>query len=345
MEQRSKSNHQPMEKHPFYAKDQIAAYLNGTMSDVQMDAFEKLLNNDPFFEAIVEGVRLQRVAKKMLEKEPELLKGYEQINHEEILSSITANMQKTAFDPQIPQTPVRSLQAKWTWKTTAAAAAVLLVSMGTWTYQKVTQKDLLSGEALATTYVSDKTWVDVSKISIKELKPETSTQNKSIEKKPLLITNEQMIAQNNVYKPKSITNTLPKKVVTKPVLTEDTNEEMQKLIAINKQEVKYWEDELSNYQASRGTNVLKVISPTTSSELGAQEVVFEVKYEGKSTLLLTLYNASSMTKAVVMELPLKKAKDGKTIKHVMNTLKKGTYYWKLTNEEEELFIGKFKKVK
>jgi uncharacterized protein YcgL (UPF0745 family) len=52
-----------------------------------------------------------------------------------------------------------------------------------------------------------------------------------------------------------------------------------------------------------------------------------------------------MTKAVVMDFPLKKMKDSKTIKHVMKDLKKGTYYWKLTNEEEELFIGKFKKMK
>ena len=55
-----------MEKHPFYSKNQIAAYLNGNMSEAQAEAFENLLDNDPFFEAIVEGMRLQKVAKQML---------------------------------------------------------------------------------------------------------------------------------------------------------------------------------------------------------------------------------------------------------------------------------------
>jgi hypothetical protein len=340
MERRSKSNHQPMEKHPFYAKDQIAAYLNGTMSDVQMEAFENLLDTDPFFEAIVEGVRLQRVAQKMLNEEPELLKGYDQINHDQMLSNIKTSIQQNAFEMAPDKTPVRPLHTRWTWKTTAAAAAVLLISMGTWTYQKVNSLELPEGEALATTYVSDKTWVDVSKISIKEPANKLEAKSQTVDKKPVLITNEQTLASNH-YKPQAVAKTTP--II--PKVNKEANQELQKLIAINKQEIKYWEDELSHYQTSRGADAVKVISPATGNELAAKEVVFEVKYEGKSTLLLTIYDARSMTKAVVMDFPLKKMKDSKTIKHVMKDLKKGTYYWKLTNEEEELFIGKFKKMK
>lgn len=337
MERRSKFNHQPMEKHPFYAKDQIAAYLNGTMSDVQMEAFENLLDTDPFFEAIVEGVRLQRLAQKMLNEQPELLEGYDQINHDQILSNINTSRQKAAFETTVTKTPVRPLHTRWTWKTTAAAAAVLLISMGTWTFQKVNNMELPEGEALATTYVSDRTWVNVSKISIKKPIPKVEAKSQIADLKPIIT--EQTLASNN-YKPQAVAKTTPK-----PTVNKEANQEMQKLIAINKQEIKYWEDELSHYQASRGADAVKVISPATGNELAAKEVVFEVKYEGKSTLLLTIYDARSMTKAVVMDFPLKKMKDSKTIKHVMKDLKKGTYYWKLTNEEEELFIGKFKKMK
>ncbi|EAY24127.1 hypothetical protein [Microscilla marina] len=330
-----------MEKHPFYAKDQIAAYLNGTMSDVQMEAFEKLLNNDPFFEAIVEGARLQRVAKKMLDEEPELLKGYDQMAHDRILSNIKANMQKAVLETTDKKTTVKPLHTRWTWKTTAAAAAVLLIGMGTWTYQKAQNTDLPGGDALATKYVSDKTLVDLTKISVKATHNPTKATTGQIES----VINPQTLASNNTTQ--SVVTKVPVKEVTAKTLTNDPSKdkEMQQLIAINKQEIKYWEDELSNYQTSRGADAVSVISPITGNDLAAKEVVFEVKYEGKSTLLLTIYNAQSMTKAVVMELPLKKVKDNKTIKHVMNDLKKGTYYWKLTNEEEELFIGKFKKVK
>ncbi len=334
-----------MEKHPFYAKDQIAAYLKGTMPDVQMEAFETLLDNDPFFEAIVEGARLQRVAKKMLSEEPELLKGYDQMAHDQMLSNIKASMQKATLVTNSTKTTVKPLHTRWTWKTTAAAAAVLLIGMGTWTYQKVQNNDLPGGEALATNYVSDKTLVDVTKISVKEPKPEIKTPPKAITGHNESVINPQTLASNN--NPKPVVTKIPAKEVTAKTLANDLtkDKEMQQLIAINKQEIKYWEDELSNYQTSRGADAVSVISPITGNDLAAKEVVFEVKYEGKSTLLLTIYNAQSMTKAVVMELPLKKVKDSKTIKHVMNDLKKGTYYWKLTNEEEELFIGKFKKVK
>lgn len=337
MERRYKSNHQPMEKHPFYSKDQIAAYLNGKMSDSQTEAFENLLDNDPFFEAIVEGIRLQKVAKKMVAEDPKLLNGYENFNQERLLKNIGVYSQQFEFKIVEHKTKVKPMLSKWTWQT--AAAVILLIGAGTWVYyssQNLPANGAIIAQQPNTTLP----------LRIKEVKKKNDKQKVA---ETLLANNTKATSTPSHTTESTEKLTSQQKAKALAVIKKSPqaviSEDMQKLIAINKQEIKYWEDELTNYQNSRGHELITILSPATGSELSSKEVVFEVKYEGNSTLLLTVYESQSMTKALVVEVPLVKTKDPKKFQYLMQNLKKGTYYWKLTDEEEELFIGKFQKVK
>ncbi|OJJ19229.1 hypothetical protein BKI52_20675 [marine bacterium AO1-C] len=335
MKRSKKSNHQSMEKHPFYSKDQIAAYLSGKMSDEQTEAFEKLLDTDPFLEAIVEGMRLQKVAKQMLDEDPSLLEGYENLNHDRLVNNIRSKSYQFEFKPTEPTVVKKSIYSKrWAWQ--AAAATVLLVGLGAWGFYKNTaelkQKQTIA--ALAEKPLSNKDIV----LPITQLVDDKKLEKIDLKNdKAFVKTTTQQIAANTQKSPK-----IPAKEAKKPIV----NAEMQKLIAINNREIKYWEDELANYQNSRSSGeTLSVISPVAGTKLSVNEVLFEVKYTGDDALYLTVYESSAMNKALLMEVPFDKVKNDQKFTHLLKNLKKGTYYWKVTSDEEELFIGKFKKEK
>lgn len=322
-----------MEKHPFYSKDQIAAYLNGDMSDAQAEAFENLLDNDPFFEAIVEGMRLQKVAKQMLDEDPGLLEGYENLNHDRLLDNIRSKSYQFEFKPAERNTKVRPLNTKWTWQ--AAAAAVLLVGLGTWGVYKSTST-LTTKQPIAKVADNPLTQRDLKLPLTKVVDDIKLTDHKNV-------SEEEVIAQNTQQ-----TINKPSTPFVAPVKKEKTpkvDEEMQKLIAFNNDEVKYWEGELSNFQTRSSNRSLTILNPIVGTKLSKNEVLFEVKYEGNNALYLTVFESGDMRKAVIMELPFSKAKNPKMFTYLMKNLKKGTYYWKITNDEEELSIGKFQKVK
>lgn len=354
MELRSKPNHQPMEKHPFYAKDQIIAYLSGKMPDAQIDVFEQMLEKDSHFKDLVEGVRLRRIAQKMVKEEPELMQGYDDMAHNDLLGNIRSCMYEHEFEfaSTKPESTIKPLHTKWTWQTTAAAA-ILLVGIGTWTFFRVQKNTLQEKEIIAQTYTKDAS--DTERKKLVEVNPTIVTPQKTekketVETKKTAVLPKPMISETVAENKKTVPpvatpKPVPQKKQTKPAETK-ANKEMEKLIAINKEEIKYWEGELANYQNSRSSELITILKPdVNNTQLSANEVVFEVKYEGTGTLSLTVYEAKTMTKAMIMELPLKKTKEAKKFRHVMTDLKKGTYYWKLTDEEEELFIGKFQKVK
>jgi len=325
-----------MEKHPFYSKDQIAAYLSGKMSDEQTEAFEKLLANDPFLEAVVEGMRLQKVAKRMLDEDPSLLDGYEDLDHDRLIDNIRSKSYQFEFKPAEPVVIKKSAYSnRWMWQ--AAAATVLLVGMGAWGFYKNTNR-LKQNQAIAE--VASKPLANKEiMLPIAQLVDDKKAEKKLAKEpiKTITQTTTQQIAANEQKLPKTIT---PKP--KRPTI----DVKAQELIAANNREIQYWENELANYQNSRSSKEsLSVISPVAGTKLSANEVLFEVKYEGDHTLYLTVYESSDMNKAVLMELPFKKVKNDQKFAHLLKDLKKGTYYWKVTTDDEELFIGKFKKEK
>ena len=321
-----------MEKHPFYSKDQIAAYLSGKMLDEQAEAFEKLLDNDPFFEAVVEGMRLQKVAKKMLDDDPSLLEGYENLDHDRLVNNIRSKSYQFEFKPTKSVISKKSIYSnRWTWQ--AAAATVLLVGLGAWGFYKNTNK-LKHNQAIAEVAGKPLSNKDIV-LPVAQLVDNKKT-DKIPEKAPKKTFTQTVVQQIAANKQK-----LPKAIAKK---TPIVNVKAQELIAANNREIEYWENELANYQNSRSSGEsFSVISPVAGTKLLANEMLFEVKYAGDNTLYLTVYESSNMNKALLMELPFKKVKNDQKFAHLLKDLKEGTYYWKVTTDEEELFIGKFEK--
>jgi hypothetical protein len=114
----------------------------------------------------------------------------------------------------------------------------------------------------------------------------------------------------------------------------------EQLLALNKQEIAYWEGELD------------LVTDATRSASGAVKVLsidhhlhnkttFRIAYTGSTKLYMTIYSASNMIKPLLSDAPLTKTQGaGQTFSKTINLPKGNTYYWQLTNEEEEVFIGK-----
>ena len=323
-----------MEKHPFYSKDQIAAYLSGNMSDEQSDAFEKLLDTDPFLEALVEGMRLQKVAKQMLKEDPSLLDGYEDLNHDRLLDNIRAKSYQFEFKPAVPIANTKSVYSK-RWIRQAAAATILLVGLGAWGFYK-NATTLNQNQAVAEVIETPLSNKEMA-FPVVKLVPDKVSQEKNNPETNKIIA--QSTTSQVAYNGQKPSKQLPKET-KKPSL----NLEADKLIAVNQREIKYWEDELANYQNSRSAKEsFSVISSAAGAQLPSSELLFEVKYDGEDALYLTVYESTKMDKALLMDQPFEKVGNSQKFTHLMKNLKKGTYYWKVTNDEGELFIGKFNK--
>lgn len=148
---------------------------------------------------------------------------------------------------------------------------------------------------------------------------------------------------NTQHKPvnaKAIVN--PQKVTLKPKKEDIPNSDtlLQKLIAINKQEIKYWEDELDIVSSNRSSRVIEVVSITSKGS----QTRFEFKYLGKEMdfrPVMTLYGIANMIKPIVEEIPLLD-KGSKVFGRTLVLPVKSTYYWKVMNDEV-IYMGKLVK--
>ncbi|EAY26081.1 hypothetical protein [Microscilla marina] len=114
----------------------------------------------------------------------------------------------------------------------------------------------------------------------------------------------------------------------------------QQLATFNKQEIAYWEGELdlvtdASRSASGTVEVLAIDNVQNAT-------TFKVRYKNTSKLFITIYSAKNMVKPLLDEVPLLPVESSIFSKMVLLP-KSNTYYWQLTNEEEELFIGKLVK--
>lgn len=116
----------------------------------------------------------------------------------------------------------------------------------------------------------------------------------------------------------------------------------QKLIAINNQEIKYWEDELKVITSNRSNEVVELVSITSKGN----QTEFKFKYLGKeidSKPVMTLFSSSNMIKPIVEEVPFNPMnKDSKVFVKTLVLPAKSTYYFKLM-AEEVIYMGKLVK--
>ena len=113
------------------------------------------------------------------------------------------------------------------------------------------------------------------------------------------------------------------------------------LLAFNKQEIKFWEDELAEAGSYRSNFDIEVLSLKSSGN----QTIFKVKYTStgnpdSSRLFITIYSSKNMTKPLVDDIPFRQVKGKQGVFIKTFTLPTGsTYYWKLM-DEEDLLIGK-----
>lgn len=115
-----------------------------------------------------------------------------------------------------------------------------------------------------------------------------------------------------------------------------------RLLAINKEEIEIWESELNSVVSYRGGDDIEVLSLKSNGN----RTILKIRYVGNdlqasSQIYLTIFSAKNMAKPLADETPLQQAKGKQRVFSKTLTLPvNNTYYWKITNEEEQLFIGK-----
>ena len=136
---------------------------------------------------------------------------------------------------------------------------------------------------------------------------------------------------NNPSKTANNNNSPDKKDKNPSISKKQAVKSDHKLIAEDFQESPNFENLIS--QEIRSNYSLKVISPVPNAEMKGKEIVFMWKTNLTENVFLEIYNNKEK------RIYSSGTKNNQLI--VENTLKPGLYYWKLENEENLLYVGKF----
>jgi cytoskeletal protein RodZ len=167
----------------------------------------------------------------------------------------------------------------------------------------------------------------------KKTKDSTSTQKKSIDRKKQLPEKDRPKP-----KPENRQDTLKpvlKKQSKRLPLPQPKQVLSEELLAYRNARVQELEDDID--AKTRSSDELVLVSPQLHKTY--QKIVFEVEYAINERLYISVFDSTMAHQTLKDELPMQQ--QGTTYRLAMPQLKKGTYYWMLTNDDKKLYNGKF----
>jgi len=109
----------------------------------------------------------------------------------------------------------------------------------------------------------------------------------------------------------------------------------EELLAYRDAKIVEFEEDINSI--TRGSNTLEVMSPKLRE--GYDQLVFKITYKAQEKLYVTIYDSTMAHQVLKSKVIMQKQGDEYLLK--MLNLKKGTYYWKLINDQRKIFSGKF----